>query len=60
MKEFIWVIHERNDKYELPLFVSDNAEEIAKHLGISLPAVRKRIYDKKQNNCKYVVSRIEI
>lgn len=60
MKEFIWVLHERNDKYEFPVLVTDTIEEVASKLGISTKGVIKRLKDNNQRQCKYIVSQVEI
>lgn len=60
MKEVVFLIHERKDKYELPIFVADTSLEIAKKLGISVNAVNKRLRDNNQKQTKYIISRIEI
>lgn len=60
MKEVVWLIHERKDKYEFPIFVADTSLEIAKKLGISVNAVNKRLRDNNQRQAKYIISRVEI
>lgn len=60
MKEFIWILTERNDKFELPIFVAETCSEMADKLGISVNAVNKRLRENNQKHCKYIISKIEV
>lgn len=59
MKTYLFIITDTNDKYELPLFVCDNCEEVAQRLGITQSAVKKRLRN-TQKKCKYRIERIEV
>lgn len=60
MKEYVWVLHERNDKYEFPVFIADTSKEIADKLGIGEKAVNKRVRENKQTQSKYIITKVEL
>lgn len=60
MKNFVFVITDTKDKFELPFYVCDTALEVANKLGISRNAVNKRLRENRQSNSRYVIEKIEV
>lgn len=56
--DYLW-IHVTPDKYEFPLFIADNLEDFAKHMGKTETAIRTAICHAEKKNGKSQYRRVK-